>query len=201
MKIDLFSLLVLLGALQALFFGIFLLATRTENRFQNRMLAGFMFVFAYNGFETLNWSSGLYPNIVFFECFSFVLIFAAGPFLYLYVRSFGQEGRPSAPWRHFLIVYAALTIRLGFLACWGLYSIGKPFPEWWVWLSHAFDRIAEPLSVIWFIAYWGSALHAFRKIKIGLMDVAARWLKRLLGVTGIIALLWVVTVVLPYSAK
>lgn len=201
MKIDLFSLLVLLGALQALFFGVFLLVTRTENRFQNRMLAGFMMVFAYNGFETLNWSSGLYPNLILFECFSFVLIFAAGPFLYLYIRSFGQEGRPPGPWRHFIIVYAALTIRLGFLVCWWLHAAGKPFPEWWVWLSRAFDRIAEPMSVLWFTAYWGGSFYAFQKMKNGMMEVSARWLQRLLGVTGVIGAMWIVTVALPYFGE
>ena len=59
MKLDVFSLIVLLGALQALFFGIYLLFTRSHNKLQKRSLAIFILILSYNGFETLNWSSGL----------------------------------------------------------------------------------------------------------------------------------------------
>ncbi|WP_164714030.1 helix-turn-helix domain-containing protein [Chitinophaga rhizosphaerae] len=197
MKIDLFSLVVLLGALQALFFGIFLLQARTENRFQNRMLAFFMFIFSYNGFETLHWSSGLYPDILVFDVLAFVLIFAVGPCLYLYVRSFGKEGRPPFAGRHFIVVWMALAIRAAFLVCWGLYVIGWQYPKWIIWLNTAFDRIAEPLSVSWFAAYYVLSVRAWLSMRKGLMDEEARWLKTLVGVMGVFLCLWVATVATP----
>ncbi|WP_109700710.1 helix-turn-helix domain-containing protein [Chitinophaga deserti] len=200
MNIDLFSLLVLLGALQALFFGIFLLFTRTENPFQNRMLAGLMFILSYNGFETLNWSSGLYPGIWFFDAFGFVLIFGFGPCLYLYVRSFRKEGKPAAPWKHFIMIWLALAIKLGLLICWKLDQLGYAYPHAVVWVYQVFDRVAERLSVAWACVYFLLALREWLQQRKGggLMPEEDRWLKILMVVMGVFHCVWLITVAVPY---
>jgi hypothetical protein len=77
------NILILFGALQGLIFFFILLFNKKHPG--ARFLAAFMFVLAYNGFETFNWSSGL--QNIWFDIFSFIVIFAIGPSLYLYVTT------------------------------------------------------------------------------------------------------------------
>src|SRR5689334_15158280 len=77
--------LILFGALQGLIFTVILLFNKTHPGV--KFLSMFMLVLVYNGFETLNWSAGLDKYIIFFDLFSFILIFALGPSLYLYIHT------------------------------------------------------------------------------------------------------------------
>ena len=79
------NLLVLFGALQGLLFSLILLFNKKHPG--AKFLSIFMLVLAYNGFETFNWSAGLDHYIFFFDLFPFVLIYAIGPSLYLYVTT------------------------------------------------------------------------------------------------------------------
>jgi hypothetical protein len=79
------NILILFGAVQALIFGIILLFNRRHPG--ARFLSAFIFVLSYNGFETFGWSSHFSDSFIFFDLFPFVLIFAIGPSLYLYVTS------------------------------------------------------------------------------------------------------------------
>lgn len=198
MKLDVFSLLVLLGALQALFFGIYLLFAKSENRFQNRMLAFFILILSYNGFETLNWSSELGKYLFIFEMFPFVLVFGIGPCVYLYVRSFRREPPVNKPWRHFLLMLVPFTNR--FLLVTG-YFVWKFTPSHVFlfppgWLDHYYAAIAEPASVLHSCIYYVFALLEFRRQRKEnlLMREEFRWLGMLLGVIGFFNALWLGTI-------
>ncbi|MDN5214809.1 helix-turn-helix domain-containing protein [Fulvivirgaceae bacterium BMA12] len=88
------NLLILFGALQGLVFSIILLFNKKHPG--AIYLSIFMLVLAYNGIETFNWSSGLSDHIIFFDLFPFVMIYALGPSLYLYIHSllYPEKKRP-----------------------------------------------------------------------------------------------------------
>lgn len=204
MKLDVFSLIVLLGALQALFFGIFLFFTKAANTLQIRTLAFFILIFSYNGFETLGWSSELGHYTAFFNFFPFVCIFGLGPSLYLYVRSF-QSSPVHKPWRHYRIVLLMFLIRACILLFWftspGHRDVVIKADSW-------YGRIAEPLSVLYFIVYYLLALRVYRQLMPANVQngtwvpeeatLIIRWLRTLLMLTGIIGLTWFLTISLPY---
>ena len=79
------NLLILFGALQGLVFGIILLFNKKHPG--AIYLSIFMLALAYNGLETFNWSSGLSDRIIFFDLFPYVVIYALGSSLYLYIHS------------------------------------------------------------------------------------------------------------------
>ncbi len=197
MKLDVFSLLVLLGALQALFFGIYLLFAKSENRFQNRMLALFILILSYNGFETLNWSSELGKYLFVFDLFPFVLIFGVGPCLYLYVRSFRKEPPVKKPWRYFLVMLIPFTNR--FVLVIG-YFVWKLTPGHIVLfpprlLDAHYAAIAEPASILHSCIYYVFALLEFRRQRKEnlLMPEEYRWLRTLIAVMALFNALWLGT--------
>ncbi|RPD42756.1 helix-turn-helix transcriptional regulator [Chitinophaga barathri] len=197
MKLDVFSLLVLLGALQALFFGVYLLFAKSENRFQNRMLAFFILILSYNGFETLNWSSELGKYLFIFDIFPFVLVFAIGPSLYLYVRSFRKVPPVTKPWKHFLLMLVPFTNR--FLLVIG-YFVWKFTPNHFLlfqpaWLDKYYATIAEPASILSSCTYYLFAVLELRRQRKEslLIPEEYRWLKMLLAVMGFFNTLWLGT--------
>lgn len=208
MKLDVFSLLVLLGALQALFFGVYLLFSPSSNKLQKKALAFFILILSYNGFETLNWSSGLYPYILIFDIFPFVLIFGLGPSFYLYFRSFYSIRPVQRPWRHYYIIWLLATFRAILMVLWILHAKGKNVLINPVKVDHWFGAIAEPLSVLSFTVYYLCAVNVYRKLlpqntengtwlpeEAGMIK---HWLSTLLITMGILCLIWQVTVLLPY---
>src|SRR5690554_5200321 len=123
LNLDVFSLVVLFGAFHGLIFSLYLFFSKEEGIRGKNFLGFFMLILAYNGFETFSWSSGIdFPYIrLFFECFSFTLIFGLGPSLFHYVQSLTGEEHPpkislSIYWpvmirtlvRLIIIVYAVL---------------------------------------------------------------------------------------------
>lgn len=203
MKLDVFSLIVLLGALQALFFGLYLYFSPNDNKLQKRSLAFFILILSYNGFETLNWSSELFRSIYLFNLFPFVLIFGSGPSFYLYVRSFRTAVPVRNTWRHYVFVWAAFSIRASLIVIWLLHVNGRqviinPFI-----LDDWYKTILEPLSVIVFTVYY---IMAFREYRLLTREpeeekIVTRWLKLLLAVMGVFTLLWICTVGLPYIIR
>ncbi|MXV14788.1 helix-turn-helix domain-containing protein [Hufsiella ginkgonis] len=202
------NLLILFGALQGLIFGIILLFNRQHPG--ARYLALFLFVLSYNGFETFNWSSGLDRYWIFFDLFSYILIYAIGPSLYLYVRAVTRPGE--LPIRHtrrhylpvmiqfvtrcFIIVYHLLWInklintRLdsGLLAGW-------------------YDYYAEPLSALWYLAYLLPAIRLFRGRNSEVLSrtyskesrkALDNWLKNLLTGCVLVGIAWPITLIVPY---
>jgi AraC-like DNA-binding protein len=204
MKFDVFSLIVLLGALQALFFSIYLFFAPSHNKIQKRSLAFFIFILSYNGFETLNWSSELFKYFPFFELCSFILIFGLGPTIYLYVRSFRAVSATLKNWPHFSILWLALSCRLWILVTWTLQVNGKKVLIDVRVLNDWFCAIAEPLSVLFFTVYLILAIQEYRSLVSedaqqdnwgpGEKTMVMRWLKTLLLVLVIFNLLWIITV-------
>jgi len=208
MKFDVFSIVVLLGALQALFFSIYLFFLPSRNKIQNRALAFFIFILSYNGFETLNWSSGLFKHFPFFEFCSFILVFGLGPCIYLYVRSFRAISETKKAWPHFLIIWPMLFCRLWILVTWLLQVNGREVLIDAGMINDWFCAIAEPLSVIVFTIYLIFAVREYRcmvrdHVQNGgwtpeEKESIARWLKKLLIVMGMFSVLWTATVGLPF---
>ncbi|MBO9154171.1 helix-turn-helix domain-containing protein [Chitinophaga sp. GCM10012297] len=202
MKLDVFSLLVLLGALQALVFGIYLLFVKTENRLQTRMLAFFILVLSYNGFETLNWSSELGKYLFVFDLFPFVLVFSIGPCVYLYVRSFRKEPPVKKPWKHFLIMLIPFTNRFLLVTGWLVWKFTpnhiKLFPP--QLLDNHYGQIAEPASVLCSCTYYVFALLEFKRQRNEnlLLPEEFRWLRILLAVMGLFNTLWLATYLYAY---
>lgn len=196
MKMDVFSLIVLLGALQALFFSIYLYFSPTDNKVQKRSLAFFIFILSYNGFETLNWSSSIFRYQAIFDLFPFVLIFGLGPSVYLYVRSFRTAIQKA--WRYYLFVWAAFIIRFLLVVIWILQVNGgwKIVDDPGV-MMYWHGAIAEPLSVIIFTVFLVLAIREYRLIE-DENEFTRRWLKTLLAVWSVFSLLWICTVGLPF---
>lgn len=205
MKLDFFSLLVLLGALQALFFGIFLLFSPTNNRFQNRMLAFFILILSYNGFETLNWSASLYGVSYIFDLFPFVLILGAGPCIYLYVRSFRAASVIRRPWRHFLPVFFSAGFRVTEIILWFLYRNERATLMKIARVDGWYGAIIEPVTVLLFMIYLALAFREYQQLLPANVEAGAwvdeearfvmRWLKTLLIAMGVMALAWAGTLV------
>lgn len=198
MKLDVFSLVVLLGALQALFFGIYLYFSPSENKIQKRSLAFFILILSYNGFETLNWSSELGRYLFIFDIFPYVLVFGLGPSIYLYVRSFRTAITITKPWRHYLFVWVAFFIRSGLLILLLIQAKGGLFFPFLHPVAGWSAAIAEPLSVIVFTVYWIFAIREYRQLLPEEKSLAGKWLKTLLILMGILSFLWICTVVSPF---
>jgi AraC-like DNA-binding protein len=201
------NLLILFGAVQGLIFAIILLFNKKHPG--AGFLSLFMFVLAYNGFETFNWSSNL--NFIFFDIFSFILIYAAGPSLYLYVVSLLEPERKFSRktiLQHYAIVIFQFVVRVGILVyhiLWinkiintNVHSNTLIEMVWWY---------AEPLSVLFFVGYLIASVLAFRKSgkTLNLRSISKegqqtvfRWIKALLICMSIFSAAWVLTVLTPY---
>lgn len=201
------NILILFGALQGLIFFFVLLFNKRHPG--ARFLAALMFVFAYNGFETFNWSSGL--HFIWFDILSFIVIFAAGPSLYLYIRSLlnpEQTISRKTILMHYGIVIFHFSVRFA-IVVYHILWINKiivtdvhsnklmDIQLWYV----------EPFSVAVFVAYLIASIYAVRKAgknvssklisKEG-QQTLFRWIKSLLISMTIFALAWIGTVATPY---
>lgn len=208
MKFDAFSLVVLLGALQALFFSIYLFFSPAENSIRKRTLAFFIFILSYNGFETLNWSSELYKYLFIFDLFPFVLVFGLGPCIYLYVRSFRASITMHRIWPYFSFIGIFFILRLSIFLTWILQvNLKKVFVDV-NRLDFWYGAIAEPMSVLVFTSFWFISVKEYRLMNLENTEngtwteeekkVITRWLKTLLVVMGVFSLLWICTVGLPF---
>ena len=201
------NLIILFGAVHGLIFGFIVLLNKKHPGAP--FLGLFMFVLAYNGFETLNWSAGLDQYILFFDLFPFIVIFAAGPSLYLYVtRLLHPEGALSTKkiLAHYSIAGLQLIFRSVIVILYFLWKDGiiqdKTIPEW---LLAAYSSYSEPLSVIVFLVYLGATLQQFRKFKqthnqSGFRQVKRpilKWMNSLLLCMTLLGLLWPLTVLAP----
>ena len=201
------NILILFGALQGLIFTIILLFNKKHPG--SKFLAAFMFVLVYNGLETFNWSSGL--NFIYFDIFSFIVIFAIGPSLYLYITALLNPERVltrKTIFKHYGLVIFHLITRIGIV----VYHI--------LWINkiiesdvHSNDLIqiqffyVEPLSVIVFLGYLIASIYEFRKsgktssikaISKEGQQTLVRWINALLISMTVFAIAWTATVAAPY---
>jgi AraC-like DNA-binding protein len=201
-----FNIIVLFGAFNALIFSIILLFQRRHPG--SKFFAAFIFVIAYNGFETFNWSSGLDQHYIFFDAFSFIVIYAIGPSVYLYISSLlfpDQKFTTGKVVAHYGFVIFQFVVRIGIL----VYHL--------LWINKIIDTkihsmqlmnivwfYAEPLSVIIFLAYLAASIHQFRKykktlpLKVTSKQTIWRWVNSLLLCLRALGIAWVLTVVAPY---
>jgi len=206
------NLAILFGAVQGLVITIILLLNRKHPG--SRFLASFIFVLAYNGFETFNWSAGLDKYYLFFDMFGFVVIYGLGPSLYLYVKSLlnpEHTFKNKTIILHYGVVIFQFTTRL-LMITYHILWINKIIVSeissmqlmaivWWY---------AEPLSVILFLIYLFASIQEYnrakQKGKISSLGkegtlIVLRWLHSLLVCLCIFALAWVLTVAVPYFVK
>lgn len=203
------NLLILFGAVQGLLFAIILFFNRKHPG--ARFLGILIFVFSYNGFETFNWSSGLDQYNFLFELFTYIVIFAAGPGLYLYVISLLYPERRLYRKNillHFGLALTQLGIRIGLILYHLLWMAGVFDTEFtfgdmgdWYW------NYAEPLSVVVFIGYVTASIIEFRKSKASgqiksipkdMQPVVYRWVKALLICMIVLAIAWPLTLLVPF---
>lgn len=201
------NILILFGALQGLIFFFILLFNKKHPG--ARFLAALMFVLAYNGFETFNWSSGL--QFIFFDIFGFTVIFGAGPSLYLYVTSLLNPTRvltKTTIAAHYGLVIFHISSRIVILA-YHILWINK-IVESDITPGSILDMLlwnVEPLSVLVFLIYLVASIQAFRKsgktpaikmISKEGQQTLYRWIKALLIGMTIFAVAWIATVATPY---
>lgn len=201
------NLIILFGAVHGLIFGFVVLFNRKHPGAP--FLGLFMFVLAYNGFETLNWSAGLDQYILFFDLFPFIVIFAAGPSLYLYVTRLLHPERTLSTKKilaHYSIAGFQLILRSVIVILYFLWKGGiiqdKTIPEW---LLATYSSYSEPLSVIVFLAYLGATLLEFRWFKHSHNKsdfrqgkrTILKWLNSLLLCMILLGLVWPLTVLTP----
>lgn len=200
------NLVILFGAVHGLVFGLILLFNRKHPGAP--FLGLFMFVLAYNGFETLNWSAGLDQYIVFFDLFPFIVIFAAGPSLYLYVRSLIRPGKTLSTKQiltHYGIVGFQLIFRSAIVILYFMWKDGiidKAIPEG---MLATYSSYSEPLSVVVYIAYLGACLRMFARYRTETArqgfrqnkNTVVTWLNSLMFCMTVLGVVWPLTVLAP----
>lgn len=206
------NLLVLFGALQGLLFGLILLFNRKHPG--AKFLSVFMLVFAYNGVETFNWSSGLDRYIFFFDLFPCVLIYAVGPSLYLYVATLLHPEKALTARKtlvHYIPVLFQFLFRfvtIAYVILWetDLYR-GSISPNA---LNNVYWLYSEPLSVTVFLVYLTTTVYIFRKkqkadtirlISKEAQQVVRGWIKALLACMIVLGIAWPLTVLAPHIIK
>jgi AraC-like DNA-binding protein len=202
---EILNVIILLGAIQGLILSGVLFFSKTPG---TKFLGGFIFVLAYNGLETYNWSAEL--DLWLFSMFPFVVIFAAGPCLYFYSKSLldstASKTKSENILPHLIPLMLLAIFRIGML-CFHWYALETKSPmtttlfsiEMW------FQTLSEPLSFISYTTYLWMSWRNFKEKNGGAREInaapeqlwSARWAKRfLLTMTGV-AIAWLLTIVLP----
>ncbi|MEM8567841.1 MAG: hypothetical protein AAGF85_15370, partial [Bacteroidota bacterium] len=194
------NLLILFGALQGLVFGIILLFNK--NHPGAKFLAGFMFILSYNGFETFNWSSGLYSFV--FDLFDFVWIYGFGPSLFFYVRSL-LKPEQLPPVRKVILHYSPLifqlVMRIVIFSVY-IYTLQNEYndrsSEVLTSLFTFYSWYSEPVSVVVFLFYLTWSVKLFLNGKNELPPnrrIVYTWVRPLLICMSILGLLWPLTLI------
>jgi AraC-like DNA-binding protein len=205
LQLNWINLVILFGGLQGLVFSIVLLFNKKHPG--TKFLSAMIFVLAYNSLETFNWSSAL--NLIFFDDFSYILIFGIGPSLYLYVRSVLRPGEQVTK-KRVLIHYGPMMFQFAFRTMLTIYeTAAKKFlltpivPLGNVRYWHSF--ISEPLSVLFFLIYLAWSISVYIRFvspenykHTEYNEQARAWCKALLIVMACLGIMWPMTVIIPY---
>ncbi len=209
MKLSIFSIILLLGVIQGLIFSLMLLFSGNGKRQSKYFLAAFMLVLAYNSFGTFYWSAGLNIKwLDFFDSiFPFTFLFSVGPSFYLYIKSTIRDDR--IPKKNIILSYLPALIDLSFRLCLLVYAIlntrGLPFGITAIAIDSRYQPLATILTVIIFWAYLVAAILRFRNRSSGTrhaddaasyaeQKLAAKWIKVLLIIMALVALVWAITI-------
>ncbi len=208
LDLNLINLIILFGAVQGLIFSIILFFNKKHPG--ATFLGIFMFVLAFNGFETFSWSSGLDNYIVFFDLFGYVTIFAIGPSIYLYVESLlYPEKRRSfkSTLFHYIPPFFQLTACMVMTGLYFSYQYGFFDNVQLLQMFYGnYGDYAEPLSVLAFITYlllswllFGKGNEQQMKLYISKegQRTISRWIKTLLIILSVLAVIWPLTVLAP----
>lgn len=199
------NVIILFGAVHATLFAIVLFFNRRHPG--ARFLAGLMLALAYNGFETLNWSAGLDRYILFFDLFLFIVIFATGPSVYLYVLSLlepSRRFRRAEILRHYGFVGFQFAVRGSMVIQYYLWRGGllekNAITDW---MFAIYPVYSEPLSVLVFLIY---LVASFRVLKRQGMVISGiyrqqqpmrQWLSVMMAFLGVIGVIWPLTLLAP----
>lgn len=206
---NLFSIIILLGALQGLILGIALLFPGKHRRQNKYFLAAFMLMLVYDTFGTFCWSAGLTIKwLSFFDAvYPYTIIFTAGPSLYLYIQTTIHPERVSS--RLILKTYLPAIIDFGFRTCLLVYALlyhqlhtgGIPPGD----IDGIYQPVAEALMVMVFWFYLVAAIRGFKRYEPDLADadqsmiaeyqLVKKWTRILLIVMVLIAIAWSLTIV------
>ncbi|MBY0434612.1 MAG: helix-turn-helix transcriptional regulator [Cyclobacteriaceae bacterium] len=206
LDLQLINLLIGLGALQGLIFGLILLFNRKHPGAV--FLSIFMLTLAYNSFETFNWSSGL--NLFVTDLFPFVSIYLLGPSLFLYLSSLQYPERKIST-RYIFLIYALPIGQLFMRMLAVVYHVlwmndyiqTELHPDYF---NKIYFSYSEPLSVLVFIGFFVASVSYHRKQKLARpnrllskenQEKVIRWTKSLLIAMGILTILWPLTLIAP----
>jgi AraC-like DNA-binding protein len=200
------NLLILFGALNALIFSVLLFFQRSHPG--SKFFAVFIFVLAYNGFETVSWSSGFDQHYYFFDVFSFIVIFALGPGLYCYIVSLLYPEKKFSAKKiaiHFSFVIFQFVTRLVLIfyhILWvnGVIKTGiRP-----VELFDIVWQYSEALSIAAFLGYVAMSVYEvrnFRKSQSKAISkekqILLKWITPLIICTSVLGAVWLLTAIAP----
>jgi len=205
---NLFSVVVLLGALQGLILALALLLPGKDNRQNKYFLAFFMLMLVYDTFGTFCWSAGITIKwLSFFDAvYPYSIIFTAGPSLYLYIQTTIKHEK--IPGSIVFKTYLPAVIDFGFRTC--LLAYALLYQNWHIGnirpvdIDNIYQPIAEALMVIVFWFYLVKAIRIFKKHKFDSADtdqsiiteqgLAIKWTGILLTVMVLIAIAWSLTI-------
>ncbi|RAW00130.1 helix-turn-helix domain-containing protein [Pseudochryseolinea flava] len=200
---EILNTIILLGALQGFILSIILFFSKAHPG--TKFLAGFLFVLAYNGLETYSWSSG--HDFLFFSLFPFVVIFAAGPCLYFYLRLLREPEKTiscKSVALHFSPVFALGLFRIIlFFLHWHALSSKSYLTVTLYSIEVWFATFTEPMSLVAFLVYLNMSRQYFKFARRSRTQtdtgqaIADTWAKQLLWSMILIAVTWVITIVLP----
>lgn len=208
LDLSLINLLILFGAFHGLIFGVVLLFNKKHPG--AKFLSMLMLVLAYNGFETFNWSSGFENYYWLMNVFPFVLIYATGPSLYLYVTSLlDPERRLSrmqvlAHYSPVIFQFCFRTANIVYHILWSAHVYRGAITS--VQMEQFYWTYSEPVSVLVFLIYLGATLFAFSKAKAaGVIRSVSRegqavifkWTRALLACMVVLGISWPLTVLVP----
>jgi AraC-like DNA-binding protein len=204
------NILILIGAFNALVFCVVLLFQRRHPG--AKYLAAFVFVFAYNGFETFNWSSGLENYYRFFNVSAYIVIFAVGPSLYLYIGALLHPERKvsarTVAWHYSLVIFQFGTrmLYIGYHVLVVNNYITAPVPPGQ--LAILIWAYSEPLSVAVFVVYLVATAVRFRRYTADLQPKVRakqkpllRWITTLLACSCVLGVSWILTVASFYIVE
>ena len=206
LKFTWINLLILFGAVQGVIVGFILLFNRKHPGV--KFLSLLMFVLAYNGFETFNWSSQL--NWGFFDLFPFILIFALGPSLYLYINSLMAPGKKITARKvplHFGLVFIQLSISCTIATQYFLWKYGLLEKKASIVALHKIYHLySEPLSVVAFLVYLYASIRIYLQSQKSSSKLVAKeswrivnkWSRALLFCMVLLGVGWIVTVGVGY---
>jgi len=201
-RVNLLSVILLLGILQGLILSAVLLFSGNKRQ-HKYFLAAFILVLAYDMFDTFCWTAALNASWadLLNTLFPYTALFTMGPSFYLYIRTTLQTETLSLKFlfRAYSPAMADLLVRLVIVT----YAILYNHREIAGWGPNRADGlyhlVAEPLLPVLFCAYLAAAIQHFRhQVPDSYPDaekqLVIRWTKTLLWVMCGVAAVWTVTI-------